>query len=220
MRSSLSIDFSIALQLKDYVSIRGRERPLEFHSCIYTYMSLLPTPAHVVEIGGFYCQSTILMACALAGTESRITTVDPIWQHKGPFHVPDAGQGEQTYEVDTELIVRQLEQAGLDHIQMISFRSATVLPAWAEPLDCVFIDAEHTYEAVAQDCQWLQHVKTGGYAMFDDWHYGAIQQAARDYFTQHPGWSLIHENGNPAYPSGWRDGVCYDITLWRKSAGS
>lgn len=216
----MSINLSTALQLKDYVSIRGRERPLEFHSCIYTYMSLLPIPARVVEIGGFYCQSTIMMACALAGTESRIVTIDPIWQQDGPFLVPDAGSEEQVYEVDVELIVQHLRQSGLNqYIHMIPLRSMAVLMGWDKPLDCVFIDAEHTYEAVAQDCQWLQHVKVGGYAMFDDWHYGAIQQAARNYFAQHPGWSLIHENGNPS-TGGWRDDIFYDVTLWRKDAGS
>lgn len=214
----MSIDLDTALQLKEYI---GSNRAIEYWSCLYSYMSLLPIPAHIVEIGGLYCQSTIMMACALAGTESHITTIDPIWQHKGPFRVPDAGQGEQIYDVDAKLVIQQLKQTGLNqYIHMLPFHSMVILARWDKPLDCVFIDGEHTYEAVAQDCQWLQHVKTGGYAMFDDWHYGAVQQAARDYFAQRPEWSLVHENGNPAYPSGWRDGIFYDVTLWRKNASS
>ena len=212
----MSIDLETALQWQHYA---GRERAIEYWSSLYSYMSLLPMPARVVEIGGFYCQSTIMMVCALVGTGSRITTIDPIWQQNGMLIVPDAGQGEQGYEVDTGLVIQQLAHAGLNqYIEMIPRRSAEVYTTWTESLDCIFIDAEHTYEAVIQDCQWLQHIKIGGYAMFDDWHYGAIQQAAREYFAHHPGWSLIHENGNPAYPSGWRDGICYDVTLWRKHA--
>lgn len=42
---------------------------------------------------------------------------------------------------------------------------------WAKPVDCVFIDADHSYEAVRKDLRaWWPHVRSGGLFAGHDYH--------------------------------------------------
>jgi len=47
--------------------------------------------------------------------------------------------------------------------------SFNVAKTWKEPIDYIFIDGDHNYEAVKKDMEdWLPHVKQGGYMSFHD----------------------------------------------------
>jgi predicted O-methyltransferase YrrM len=47
--------------------------------------------------------------------------------------------------------------------------SYNVVKNWTESVDVIFIDGDHTYEAVRKDFEdWFPHVKTGGLIMFHD----------------------------------------------------
>jgi hypothetical protein len=47
--------------------------------------------------------------------------------------------------------------------------SFNVVKTWKEPIDYIFIDGDHNYEAVKKDMEdWFSHVKQGGYMSFHD----------------------------------------------------
>jgi predicted O-methyltransferase YrrM len=68
---------------------------------------------------------------------------------------------------------------------------------WKEPADLVFIDAEHTYEALKSDIEaWWPHLKDGGVMAFHDYHdaqFPGVTRAIDERFGQ---FNVTHE-----YPS-------------------
>lgn len=210
----MPIDFACAYQQAFFP---GRNRPLEFYQCVYSYMSLLPANPLIVEVGTYLGKSLIVMACALAGQDFHIVTMDPI--HKaGTITCPDANQPVQYYEGDTLGLEYRLTLLGLrQHVTILPMTSMEALAQWdGRQIDFVVIDAEHTAAAVQRDCQWLDYVKIGGYVQFNAGHYGAIDEGANAYFVDHPGWELVHHLGH-LDTGGWHEGIFYDQTLCRKT---
>lgn len=47
--------------------------------------------------------------------------------------------------------------------------SYTLAPTWTTPIDTLFIDGDHNYDAVRRDLDdWFPHMKTGGHILFHD----------------------------------------------------
>jgi hypothetical protein len=71
--------------------------------------------------------------------------------------------------------------------------SKSMAKIWEEPVDFVFIDAEHTYEAVVSDViAWLPHVKVGGLITGHDYkheNFPGVTQAVNDVFGS-IGWTI------------------------------
>lgn len=71
---------------------------------------------------------------------------------------------------------------------------APACPDWNDPLDVLFIDADHIAGSVELDCQqWIRHVRPGGLAILDDW---SIEPPETN-----PHWGIDHY-GN-LYTAGW-----------------
>lgn len=67
-------------------------------------------------------------------------------------------------------------------------KSEEVLKCWKMMIDGVFIDAEHTVEALNKDIEWIKYVKNGGIIAFHDYLFF-------DEVT-----NFINENIMPKYP--------------------
>lgn len=162
---------------------------------LYWYVRhLLSHPALIVEIGCNLGESTIIMANAIRGTSSRIITIDPVFR-AGTVEVPDDNSVNQTYSSDIIAVFDSLSDQKLDgYVSVIPDYSWNALQRWDNrTIDLLFVDGEHTYVGVKKDCQWMRHVASGGFCVFDDWGMGTIQQAAREYVTEHPEWFLLYE---------------------------
>lgn len=170
------------------------ERP-DYLQCLYNYATMLPKPALIVEIGCFRGYSTVTMAAALQGTGSQIITIDPLFGQRA-YLCPD---GNFYAAAESMLFLHMLlARCGLDGmVSCIPDFSWNVLKRWdGRAIDLLFIDGEHSYEAVGKDCQWMQYVRPGGYCAIDD-YIAPVSEAAEKYVDAHSDWRILHRSTDP-----------------------
>jgi len=137
----------------------------------------------IVEIGSFMGLSTCWLAVgsAKAGRE----TVHAIDHFKGsPEHQPGGGAACETVAEDGSTFAKFRENvrtAGVeDRVHAIVASSAEAAKGWDKPIRLLFIDGEHSYEAVKADFElWSPFVVEGGIIAFHD--VGNAEGATRFY---------------------------------------
>lgn len=133
----------------------------------------VPAPMLAVELGSYKGRSTIALGRGLDESDGgRLLCVD-LWQMDGVDLLP-AHQA-------------RISRAGLAHV-VTRHRCDTALAArGADPgsVGLLFIDADHSYEAVRRDLEaWSPCVRSGGYVAFhDSWAPGPARVIA-----ELPGW--------------------------------
>lgn len=189
----------------------------DYYTSLWRLAADVPENGVIVEIGVAHGNSTIAMLC---GADSSVTlvSVDPAYSSDGPFHYPDCNNPEGiTIEANMgDLLRRILEtraatggQLGQHHL--LPYISEKALGMWRggffynhprnplqREIDLLLVDGCHLYEAVQQDCLWMDYVRPGGFAVFDDWM-AQVRQACLDHIATFPGgsWEFIHEGTNP-----------------------
>lgn len=58
-------------------------------------------------------------------------------------------------------------------------------------------------EDVLVDCQWMQHVRKGGVAVFDDW-IEQVEKAVMEYVSIHPDWEMLTSSTAQAPKHPWK----------------
>jgi|SRR5438105_4547556 len=134
----------------------------------------------IVEIGSWMGRSTAWLAAgSLAAGRERVHAVDTF--DGGPSlkaeDYPVLKEQGTTYHVFEE----NLERAGLlDHVEPVVSDSRAAAAQWdGGAVRLLFIDGDHSYEAVKADLEaWLPHIAPGGYVAFDDVHehYPGVQR--------------------------------------------
>jgi predicted O-methyltransferase YrrM len=124
-------------------------------------------PRSIVEIGSYLGKSTVFYAKALdvLGIEGTVTAIDP--HTGGRQHLEALGVSElPTFD----MFRSHLLAAGVrDKVHPVVATSHEAAEGWTEPIDFLFIDGWHSYEAVLQDGQdWIPHLSDGGIVVFDD----------------------------------------------------
>jgi len=164
--------------MKDYTDIPGWFN----EEWLYDRMiGRAPAPATFVEVGCWLGKSTAYCARRIrdAGKSIRFYAVDT-WE--GSPNEPAmieavASAGGSVFE----LFRTNMEEAGLlDWIEPMRMPSVTAARLFAdESVDFVFIDADHSSEAVRADITaWWPKIKAGGTLAGHDWcTYGSVQAA-------------------------------------------
>ena len=127
-------------------------------AALYRRVRSVPNPRGV-EIGRYAGGSTILIASAMVacnggdGGGGRLTSIDIAPR-------------------DDEALREALSRLGLlRHVELLAADASRV--AFDEPLDFVFIDGDHSYEAARRDHEtWGRLVKVGGYVIHHDMGHG------------------------------------------------
>lgn len=133
---------------------------------------------HVVEVGAWKGQSAAFLGVEIAnsGKAIRYDVVDT-WQGSPtePWHQadPDVQNGRL---FDVFLANMAPVRAHVHPVRMTSVEAAATYPDAS--LDVVFIDGDHTTEAVLADCQaWWPKIKPGGKLLGHDRNWASVQTA-------------------------------------------
>ena len=135
------------------------------HHAAYDYLiHNMPQDGTFVELGAWLGKSSAYL-CDTA-TYQEIIIVDT-W--KGSLN-----ELTTTHKLATEVDIYKVfvQNMGTRKYKAIKATSKAISKKFAnESLDVVFIDLNHTYEAIKEDIRlWLPKVKKGGYLAGDDYH--------------------------------------------------
>ncbi len=127
----------------------------------------------IVEIGSWQGKSSIVIASGLKKNQGKLYCVDP-------FNGAGDARSAVRYSKDAAALGRSLieqfqkniSDAGLsDLVEAMPGFSSEVRKKWNETkhIDFIFIDGDHSYEAVKKDfLDWSPIVNVGGYVAFHD----------------------------------------------------
>lgn len=132
--------------------------------CLYRLAAGCRGRGAIVEVGSWKGRSTLCLAAgSLAGAGTRILAVDP--------HTGSPEQRRAFGEVHTlDEFRANLGRAGLDHlVTPMVMTSLEAARAVVDPIELIFIDGAHEYEAVRADFEaWFPRVIDGGVMAFHD----------------------------------------------------
>lgn len=113
----------------------------------------------IVEIGSWKGRSTAWLAAGARLKGARVYAVDP---HTGSREDPEAA----TFDAFRANLARTGLADAVEPLVMSSAEAASVLRG---PIELLFIDGDHSYEAVRRDTElWLPKLIEGGIVMFHD----------------------------------------------------
>lgn len=137
-------------------------------------------PGTVVEIGSYLGRSTVLLALSqrAAGVPSpRLVAIDP---HTGDRqHLADLGIPELP---SYDLFRHHVAAAGVsDIVEAVVASSGEVGRSWDEPIDLLYVDGWHSFDAVMEDGRlFLPHLRSEGVVIFDDYsRYAEVAAAVK-----------------------------------------
>jgi predicted O-methyltransferase YrrM len=124
-------------------------------------------PRRIVEIGSYLGRSTVFFAKSLEalGIDGTVTAIDP---HTGDRQHLEALAVSELPSFD--MYRTHLMAAGVyDRVTTIVATSHEAASGWSDPIDFLFIDGWHSYEAVLEDGRdWIPHLTDRGVVVFDD----------------------------------------------------
>ena len=153
-----------------YQSVEGW---FDFEDVYREAVGRTPSGGRMAEVGVYLGKSLFFLAVEIANSQKNITieAIDRFaWPHDG-----------------FDRIVKLRTQHGLGHIINLRANDST-RAAYSYPDECfdfVFIDADHTYEAVKADINaWWPKIKTGGVIAGHDWgeEYPGVEKAVIEKF--------------------------------------
>jgi predicted O-methyltransferase YrrM len=162
--------------LSHYLDVQGFLMPVEAKT-LYDLARSAPAGAVVVEIGSWLGKSAVVFGAALrSNTGARIYCIDP-------FDGSDRDErASQRYASKMKNLEKGLYETFLENVARAGFArlvnplpgmSGDVAEKWTGEIDLLFIDGDHSYEAVLSDfVGWSKFVKPGGYVCFHDVSYG------------------------------------------------
>lgn len=118
----------------------------------------------IVELGSYRGRSTIALALgSRRGARVPVYAIEP--------HVAFTGVlGAEFGPGDRRVFDRNLARAGVtDLVHLISLPSEVAARTWTDGIGLLWIDADHTYEAVTRDFSlWSRNLAPGGLIALDD----------------------------------------------------
>jgi predicted O-methyltransferase YrrM len=138
----------------------------------------------IVEIGSYRGKSCALLALGSA-PGGRVTAIDP--------HLASEGAGTTGYgDADEREFHATMARLGVaDRVEHWVERSDDARPRWPDaPIDLLWIDGDHSYEAVARDLDdWSPLVRTGGVLACHDYgHREGVRRAWDERIAPDAGW--------------------------------
>ena len=154
-------------------------------------------PKVCVELGTWQGASAVPVARMIQRWNGTLTCVDT-WGG----NLDDNG-GSMPGQVPIMLLscARAIVEAGVGaHVRLIPSMTSEAAKYWAEPIDFLYVDADHGYEGCRADLEaWWPFVKPGGLVIGDDYdhpRYPGVKQAW-DEFEAENNLTLTRHQSNP-----------------------
>jgi predicted O-methyltransferase YrrM len=151
-----------------------------------------------VELGTWLGASAIPVARALQRWGGTLTCVDT-WA--GDINTP-ASRSAPWMLVSC---ARNLIDAGLANIRLIPATTIAAAACWTQPIDYLYVDADHAYEGVRADlAAWAPYVRHGGLILGDDYGhrlFPGVRQAWDEFEAAH-GYHFTRYQSTPPDPDG------------------
>ncbi|MCO6400921.1 MAG: class I SAM-dependent methyltransferase [Verrucomicrobia bacterium] len=191
-------------RIMDYIPIDGWLAHGEAITLYETACSL-PGPAPIAaEIGSWMGKSSIVIAKGLQDRGGgTLYCIDPFNADGEDASIKDyADRSARVGGALLDQFKNNVARAGVaSFVHPLPGYSHDVIQQFREPLDFLFIDGNHAYDAVCQDIrQWTPLLKPGGYLLFHDVSFNnrdtGPQQAVRDLILDRPEWTdHLHVQG-------------------------
>lgn len=138
-------------------------------------------PKVCVELGTFLGASAIPVALAIRRWGGVLTCVDT-WS-------TNVYRADVTSPWMLVTCARHLVEAGVTNVRLMPTTTVEAAKTWTEPIDYLYVDADHSYDAVQADLEaWVPHVKRGGLVLGDDYgnrSFPGVQFAWDDFEAAH-----------------------------------
>lgn len=154
--------------------IFGPENWFSYIDMYRKIFEVTPAGGHIVEIGAFLGRSTSFLAVEAQHKKMRIDVVDTWLGSQEHQNMEDIKNG-----CLFEKFLKNLEPV-INNINVIRAESLRAVRMYDDAsLDAVFIDGDHSYDAVKSDItEWGKKVKSGGILAGDDYFaYQGVRQA-------------------------------------------
>lgn len=123
----------------------------------------------IVEIGCYMGRSTAILVQAASVWRAQVTTIDPFTP------LPNGVD-----QANADLWANNLRRAGLEPPELLEMTSDQAAKKWAGAINCLFIDGDHSYEAVRNDlANWTPRVQVGGVVALHDMWFPSITGVAQ-----------------------------------------
>ena len=162
---------------------------------LITIAGKLPKNAAILEIGTFNGGSaiTIALSAIMNNGLEKMYTIDPclVELHKRPA---DYNKYSEISTYSLPSVQTNLKENNLqDIITLLHGTSEEILNIWEqkynEKFDLIYIDGEHTYNAMKIDIQWERFAKDKAMILLDDWIV-PVKKACDEYFANRPKWKI------------------------------
>lgn len=118
----------------------------------------------IVEVGAYRGRSTAALALgSIAGEEVPVFSIEPHESFVGPF-------GGKFGSIDRGHFMRRMIELDLFHIvRLVNLSSEFLAGRWPMPVELLWIDGDHRYDAVARDFVfWKEKLAPNATVVFDD----------------------------------------------------
>jgi predicted O-methyltransferase YrrM len=161
----------------------------------------LHRPVVCVELGTWLGASAIPVALAIRRCGGTLTCIDT-WAGDVSFH-PERRAMTPWMLVSC---ARNLVEAGVGaDVRLIPATTRAAAARWTQPIDWLYIDADHTYDGVRADLEaWAPFVVRGGLLLGDDYGhhlFPGVKQAWDEFEAAH-GLTLTRYQSDPPDPDG------------------
>ena len=159
-------------------------------------------PHVCVELGTWQGASAIPVARSIQRWGGTLTCVDT-WS--GQLN-EDGGSLAGKMPVMLLSCARAMVEAGVGaNVRLIPATTRDAAKVWSEPIDYLYVDADHSYEGVLADLlAWAPHVRCGGLILGDDYDnaiYPGVKEAWDEFETLY-GLTLHRFQSNPPAAQG------------------
>lgn len=161
-KAKLKLSPNVPAHMKTILSVEGQISARE--AALLHDLASKADAGVILEVGSFRGRSTVALALgSKSGGNLPVYAVDPHEAFTGAL-------GKEFGPQDRIAFFKNILKANVgDTVRLINLPSEQVSTSWRRPIGLLWLDGDHTYEAVRKDFDcWKAHIEPGGIVAFHD----------------------------------------------------